>query len=315
MRNNTMENKGLPLQQVAIAFVIVSSVLFLPAHVGEATSTGAPMPEMGASAECVSGMCDAPGNDVITGEDAVIDASECPRGVVRAASSVEKKRKLVVMANGQKHAYDLPGNGRSITAPLTYGNGEYEFDIMQNTQGDQYVSILELTREIKLNQEMTPFLVPNEFCKYGSSSRCARIARVIARQSDNQGEFTGRVCDFVMGALSYDRDKASLLQGGTGYVPHPDEALDAGKGICLDYASLCVAMFRSVGIPARIVCGTTSLSDDTHAWAEVWVDGAWSAHGMSTSPGRWSRLDLTFADQDAIGQAGNPVEYVDQYVY
>jgi transglutaminase-like putative cysteine protease len=64
-----------------------------------------------------------------------------------------------------------------------------------------------------------------------------------------------------------------------------DDVFDAGRGVCQDFAHLAVAMYRSLGVPARYVSGYLFAADDatgedsevdevdvqTHAWVEVAV--------------------------------------------
>jgi transglutaminase-like putative cysteine protease len=63
------------------------------------------------------------------------------------------------------------------------------------------------------------------------------------------------------------------------------EALDAGAGVCQDFAHLLIAIVRSWKIPARYVMGYLASRDEetapsspaTHAWAEVLIPGrGWS---------------------------------------
>jgi transglutaminase-like putative cysteine protease len=71
-----------------------------------------------------------------------------------------------------------------------------------------------------------------------------------------------------------------------------DHVFEVGHGVCQDFAHLAVAMYRSLGIPARYVSGYLFAADDatgrdttvdeidvqTHAWVEVAVpDAGWLA--------------------------------------
>ena len=65
------------------------------------------------------------------------------------------------------------------------------------------------------------------------------------------------------------------------------DVMSQGKGVCQDFAHLGIAMYRSIGIPARYVSGylyaveqTSAVAPDepelsvqTHAWLEVFVPG------------------------------------------
>ena len=57
-----------------------------------------------------------------------------------------------------------------------------------------------------------------------------------------------------------------------------EEALQAGKGVCQDYAHILIALCRMASIPARYAAGLIAGEGSSHAWVEVYDDGAW--HGM-----------------------------------
>jgi transglutaminase-like putative cysteine protease len=68
--------------------------------------------------------------------------------------------------------------------------------------------------------------------------------------------------------------------GVTGADSPPDEALEAGRGVCQDFAHIMLIIARRWGIPARYVSGYLSTSRDrgersdpqaTHAWVEVFL--------------------------------------------
>lgn len=85
--------------------------------------------------------------------------------------------------------------------------------------------------------------------------------------------------DFVRGHLTYDARAASANKGAVA-------GLQAGAGICEEYASLFVAILRAAGVPARIVNGFASdskalseyngpsgVNSRRHQWAEFYVEG------------------------------------------
>ena len=78
------------------------------------------------------------------------------------------------------------------------------------------------------------------------------------------------VVDWVAGRTAY-------VSGSSGPLDTAVETLLAGQGVCRDFAHLCVALARAVGIPARLVSayapGLTPM--DFHAVVEAHVDGAW----------------------------------------
>ncbi len=96
--------------------------------------------------------------------------------------------------------------------------------------------------------------------------------------------------NFVIKNLTYDENiKISTLQR-KGAV----KALEDGKGVCMEYSDLLIALLRAQGIPARTVFGNTLglLTDNKfqelgHQWVEVYfndlgwvpVDPTWSSPG------------------------------------
>ena len=69
-----------------------------------------------------------------------------------------------------------------------------------------------------------------------------------------------------------------------------DTALDllrVGRGVCQDFTHLMLAALRMRGVPARYVSGYLApregetMSEATHAWVQVYADGAW--HGFDPS--------------------------------
>ncbi|WP_435007270.1 transglutaminase family protein [Tundrisphaera lichenicola] len=51
------------------------------------------------------------------------------------------------------------------------------------------------------------------------------------------------------------------------------EALSLGRGVCQDFAHLCIAACRGLGLPARYVSGYINHPGElaTHAWCQVWA--------------------------------------------
>lgn len=95
--------------------------------------------------------------------------------------------------------------------------------------------------------------------------------------------------DLVAGILAI-HDAVTVLEyrpGATYVGVAVDDVYAAGGGVCQDFAHLAVAMYRSVGLPARYVSGYLFAASDatgedvhgqevevqTHAWVEVAVPG------------------------------------------
>lgn len=87
-------------------------------------------------------------------------------------------------------------------------------------------------------------------------------------------------------ALFRDGDFGYTLRPGVyGDAPLDEFLFERRAGFCEHFASAFVALMRAAGIPARVVTGYLGgemngdymivRQSDAHAWAEVWIDGAW----------------------------------------
>lgn len=72
--------------------------------------------------------------------------------------------------------------------------------------------------------------------------------------------------------------------GATNVKTTAEEALAGGRGVCQDYAHIFISLCRLAGIPARYAAGMMIGEGQTHAWAEVWLDGHWQ--GFDPTNGR-----------------------------
>ncbi|QHE92403.1 transglutaminase family protein [Pandoraea fibrosis] len=82
--------------------------------------------------------------------------------------------------------------------------------------------------------------------------------------------------------------KVDYESGITAVTSTAAQALALGRGVCQDHAHLMLAVCRARGVPARYVSGYIDPGDvphaASHAWVDVWVDGA-----------GWVSIDVTHA--------------------
>ena len=244
-----------------------------------------------------------------------IDVSHVADGYVVARESSAARLKFQVACGEMTYNYDLPNDGTPTLFPINMGNGSYQFRIMQNTEGNNYVELDSAGADVALGNELAPFLIPNQFCDYTADSACVSKARELTSKATNQGEAVQIICEYVAKNTSYDEAKAKELAKSSGYIPNPDETLKTGKGICFDYASLSAAMLRSMGLPAKVVTGYVGQENLYHAWIMVFIDGTWQTAVFQVSPNTWSRCDVTFASTGATQYTGSGSGYTDKYTY
>lgn len=245
------------------------------------------------------------------------DVSHLAQGYVGASAYSTARLKFQVIKGEMSYNYDLPNDGTPIVVPLNMGDGMYTFRVMQNTTGTSYVEIASLDQAVTMDTEFEPYLRPNLFCNYDKDSAVVAKARELAEGATNTGEVVRSVYSWIIDNITYDTEKAKQLAEVTGYVPNPDETLSSKKGICFDYSSMAAAMFRSLGIPARIITGYVSPNNLYHAWNMIFIDGEWMSVDFEVNPNTWTRTDLTFAaaDPESVSTSGDGTEYTDRYVY
>ena len=116
-------------------------------------------------------------------------------------------------------------------------------------------------------------------------------------------EATLEICRWVHKAMRYE-------QGVTAVHTSALEALEAGSGVCQDYAHLAVSLLRAADIPARYVSGYFHPVHDaprgqevvgqSHAWIEAYV-GSWWGHDPTN--------DLPIGEQHVV--VGRGRDYAD----
>lgn len=246
--------------------------------------------------------------------NAGVDTSHTSEGYVAAVANNGSTLKFQVIGNGVTNTYNMPGDGTPLIAPLSNGNGTYTFKIMQNTSGNRYVELFSTSASVRLENEFAPFLIPNVYCDYNANSSCVSLARSITAGAQNEGDVAGLIYEWVQGNIKYDNQKAAALSNNSGYTPNPDSTLSSRTGVCFDYASLTAAMFRSMGIPCKIVTGYVS-GNIYHAWNMIYIDGTWKTANVEIRGNSWELIDLTLAASGPGATIGDGNSYVDRFVY
>jgi len=113
--------------------------------------------------------------------------------------------------------------------------------------------------------------------RYAESDSLAPTAQAEFAAIDTGTGLLGSVSSWVGTRLAYVSGSSLPTDGAA-------RTLLAREGVCRDYAHLCVALLRSLDVPARLVSvyapGLEPM--DFHAVAEAWVDGAWRVVDATT---------------------------------
>jgi transglutaminase-like putative cysteine protease len=113
--------------------------------------------------------------------------------------------------------------------------------------------------------------------RYAESDSLAPTANAEFRGIEDHTELLASVSSWVGTQLAYVSGSSLPTDGAV-------RTLLARQGVCRDYSHLCVALLRSLGIPARLAAvyapGLSPM--DFHAVAEAWIDGRWCVVDATT---------------------------------
>lgn len=249
------------------------------------------------------------------GKDGVqLDTSHVAQGYVAVSATGTGRLKFQVVFGEVKYNYDLPTDGTPQFYVLQSGSGNYTFRVMQNTTGDKYAEIYSTSVSVQLENELAPFLRPNQMVSYTADSACVAKAAELAAQAGTESGVVANIYAYIQDNIDYDTQKAETVQAG--YLPDPDETLRTGKGICYDYASLAAAMLRSQGIPTKLITGYVQPGDLYHAWNMIWLEETgWITVKIEAPAHSWERIDLTFAAGASAAYTGDGTGYTDRLTY
>ena len=237
---------------------------------------------------------------------AYIEMCSLEKGYVGAACDAQVEARFYMSKDGQACNYYMEPGGEHQYFPLSMGSGTYTFRVYLHVEGTAYERVLEEVREVRLEDEKAPFLIPTSFVAYSEDSRVTSPGRKLAMNCATDLEVVQQVFYWVKKNISYDWDKAEQLRGQV-LLGGPDLApvLETGKGICFDYAVLTAAMLRANGIPCKVIIGnlkTKSGETIQHAWNMVYLeDGGEIGDGVTAQAGGWSLIDLTLAADGGYG--------------
>ena len=202
----------------------------------------------------------------------VIDYSHMDQGYVMVKKSKKGKKKLKVRVTMGKESinYDLNSDGQYEVFPLQYGNGTYTFRLFENISGKKYSEEGKISLKVKMADELTAFLYPNQYVNYNEKTKAVLAAQELCKDMEKQTEIYKAVCTYMKKHFAYDYIKSVSVKAGL--LPQIDECWDKHMGICQDLSAIMVTMLRSQGIPARLMIGTLN-ANTYHAWVTAVVNG------------------------------------------
>ena len=234
----------------------------------------------------------APGSLETHNEVASIDYSNTADGYVsvRYTGSVEKIKGRVTGSDEVVYTYDLKGSDYQ-TFPLTSGAGDYDITVYENIEGTNYTTCLHETVTASSIDEFAPYLYPNQYVSFSSSSKAIAKGKELAYGAGNDLDVVSNIYNYIIENIEYDYDFAASAP--TSYISDIDATLASGMGICQDYAALMASMLRSQRIPTRLEVGYAQ--DAYHAWISVYIpDIGWINDMIEFDGSIWTLMDPTF---------------------
>lgn len=138
-----------------------------------------------------------------------------------------------------------------------------------------------------LGADETELLVYTRPSRYAESDFLAPTSTAEFAGIDDDSALLAAVSSWVGTHLAYISGSSLPTDGAV-------RTLLNRKGVCRDFAHLCVALLRAHGIPARLVAvyapGLSPM--DFHAVAEAWVDGGWRVVDATTLAPRRTLLRI-----------------------
>lgn len=199
-----------------------------------------------------------------------INIAHAEEGYVLVRGGATKKRlKLRVKQGSHSVMYDLGSKNEYEVIPLQFGNGKYQFNLFRQVSGSRYSEEGAIALKVEMADVNRPFLYPNQYINYNEENLATKKAAQLCAGVDDLTKRYDILSAYILNSFVYDYVRAVTTKADA--FPDVDYCMTKGMGICQDLAATSVCMFRTQGIPAKLVIG--SANGQYHAWVQVTVDG------------------------------------------
>ncbi|BDZ44235.1 transglutaminase-like domain-containing protein [Naasia aerilata] len=177
-----------------------------------------------------------------------------------------------------------PGDGATLTETLRFEGAGTEYEAVEladvhGTRLHQFVAEaggVTAYYEADIAGRAAPVAVePLDLITYLRPSRYAESDSLLPTAMAEFGGLAGR--DLLAGVSSWVGSHLSYVPGASEVTDGATQTLLDRRGVCRDYAHLCVALLRALDVPARVVSvyAPGLMPMDFHAVCEAFVDGQW----------------------------------------
>jgi hypothetical protein len=251
-------------------------------------------------------VAEQPGVNVLSSDKAILDYSNAASGYICAASYLgDTKVKVIVDSpSGERYQYTVFAADGYITIPLSDGSGVYSVTVYENLYDNQYASLFSGDIPVELNDDLSPFLYPNEVVDFTAGDQTVQLSQQLTENATSDVEAVDQIYMYVVQNISYDYDKAASV--APGYLPNNDDTLATQMGICYDFAMLTASMLRAQRLPTKLDVGYCGQA--YHAWIEVYTaDQGWIRKKIEFPGSAWVRMDPTF---DSAGKGTGDISQI-----
>ncbi|GGD64578.1 transglutaminase-like domain-containing protein [Paenibacillus nasutitermitis] len=204
-----------------------------------------------------------------------LDLTQVEDGIVGSSYKAADKSTimLLIAKSGTTYTYKLKASGKTEYFPLQLGDGSYSISLMEGVGGGKYKKIGTAAIDLKLSDASRVFLGSVQNVDWKSATAAVAKAKEITKNKKTDDDKIKAIHDYIVKTISYDSKLSTTVSAD--YIPDAGRTLKSGKGICYDYSSLFAVMARSVGIPTKLVMGTSDYVKGYHAWNQVLNNGKW----------------------------------------
>ena len=186
-----------------------------------------------------------------------------------------KKIKIGIIFNDkikQYYNYHLKTN---TNYNFDYGDGKYTIIVYENTRKNLYKRIATTTVDVKIENNLSSFLIPTYEISFSKEDLVSQTAQNICKNYKDNEDKVIQIQKYIKNNIKYDYTFTNKLNKSIpkNYLPNSNKTLLTKKGVCYDTASLFAAMCRSQNIPCIIEKGY--YKGIYHAWNKVYINNKW----------------------------------------
>jgi len=137
-----------------------------------------------------------------------------------------------------------------------------------------------------LPPELLHYLLPSRYCQ---SDELSAMALSIIGDAWPNYQQVETIRLWVRRSISYESGSSTTATTAL-------DTMNQRRGVCRDFAHLCIALCRAINVPARMVVGFLHnlYPMDLHAWFEAYIGGRWFTFDATDEVTRGNRIVIAY---------------------